>query len=58
MKFNISKTSGGNRNEVEINTLEELLELSRLEDCPLIIRPSRVGVQERSDIEIYDAYRE
>ena len=69
MRFHISKTSGGDidfltRNDledyfIEINTLEELIELTRKDgqNCT----ESSIILHNRSDglyLEIYDTYRE
>lgn len=52
MVFKITRSSDWDRHkeEVEINTLEELLEFQEKCQHPIIIR--------RDDIEIYDYYRE
>ena len=47
-QFNVDKTE--NIYEIEIKTLEDLLDLHRLMGCPLIV--------DEESIEIYDDYRE
>ena len=51
-KFNVNlvEKKMGNMYEIEIKTLEDLLDLYRLTGCPLIV--------DEESIEIYDDYRE
>ncbi len=61
MKFNITHTSGGPVEQIEIYTIEGLTALSASEGHPLIVsKPYEYGAGDKSlwNIEVYDDYRE
>lgn len=59
MIFTLRKTSDWNFKEsIDVDTLEQLRELSKKYDANLIINFGDVWTDEKPEIEIYDDYRE
>ena len=61
MKFKLTRSSEVGTSEVKINTLAELLELSKKEGCSIIVTAAGMKWSpnpETPELEIYDSYRE
>ena len=57
MKFKVMYSSGGCGEDVEINTLEELMKFRRRVEEPVIIC-HEPDDDEPGELEVYDTYRE